>query len=188
MSQSLRVRIPLERVGVLIGPKGSVKNRIEKSCKVKLTIDSDTGEVEIASTPETEDPSLLLKAQSIVLAVGRGFPPDKALKLLSDEYLLEVFDLRSLIGRSRKNLVRVKGRIIGEKGKARRIIEETTGADISVYGHTVAIIGKHDEILVAREAIQRLISGSEHAAVYRLLGRRKHELKREKLKLWEPTI
>ena len=188
MSQSLKVRIPIERVGVLIGPKGSVKTHIEKKCKVKLWIDSDTGEVEISPTSEIEDPSFLLKAQNIVLAVGRGFSSEKALKLLDDEYLLEIFDLRGFIGRSRKNLMRVKGRIIGERGKTRRIIEEATGADISIYGHTIAIIGKHDEILVAREAVQRLISGSEHSAVYRLLGKRKHELKKERLKLWEPTI
>jgi len=188
VSQSLLVRIPVERIGVLIGPGGSVKSQIEKACKVRLTINSETGEVEIASTPKMEDPSLLLKAQNIVLAVGRGFSPEKALKLLDDEYLLEIFDLRSLVGRSRKNLVRVKGRIIGERGKTRRIIEEATGVDISVYGHTVAIIGRHDEIPVAREAIQRLISGSEHSTVYRMLGRRRHELKKERLKLWEPTV
>lgn len=188
MSQTLNVKIPLERLGVLIGPKGSVKAQIERKCKVRLSIDSSTGEVEIASTPEMEDPSLLLKAQSIVLAIGRGFSPEKAFKLLDDEYLLEIFDLRSLVGRSRKDLVRVKGRIIGEKGKTRRIIEEATGVDVSVYGHTVAMIGKHDEVMVARDAVQRLISGSEHSAVYRMLGRRKHELKKERLKLWEPII
>ena len=188
MSQNLRVRIPLERVGVLIGPKGSVKAEIEKHLKVKLQIDSETGEVEIFSTPEMEDPSLLLKAQSIVLAIGRGFSPQRAFKLLDDDYMLEIIDLRGLVGRSRKDLIRVKGRLIGEKGKTRRIIEETTGVDVSIYGHTVALIGRHDEMAVAREAVQMLISGSEHSAVYRLLGRRRHELKRERLRLWEPTV
>ena len=188
MSQSLRVRIPLDRVGVLIGPKGSVKARIEVECKVELNVDSHTGEVEIFATPEMDDPSLLLKAQSIVLAIGRGFSPEKAFKLLDDEYMLEILDLRSMVGRSRKELVRVKGRIIGEKGKARRIIEETTGVNVSIYGHTVAMIGRPDELMVAREAIQKLISGSEHAAVYRFLGRKRHELKRERFKLWEDMV
>ncbi|RLI28990.1 RNA-processing protein [Candidatus Bathyarchaeota archaeon] len=188
MSQGLRVRIPMERVGVLIGPKGSVKRQIERYCKVKLLIDSESGEVEILPTPKMDDPSMLLKAQSIVLAIGRGFSPEKALKLLDDEYLLEIIDLRSMLGHSRKNLIRVKGRIIGEKGRTRRIIEETTGVDISIYGHTVAIIGRHDEVAIAREAVHKLISGSEHSTVYRMLGRRRHELKRERLKLWEPTI
>ena len=188
MNQSLKVRIPVERVGVLIGPKGSVKAEIESQCKVKLSIDSETGEVEISSTPEMEDPSLLLKAQNIVLAIGRGFSPMVALKLLDDDYMLEIIDLRGLIGHSRKNLIRIKGRIIGEKGKTRRIIEESTGANVSIYGHTVALIGRHDEVAVAREAVQRLAYGSEHSAVYRMLGKRRRMLKRERLKLWEPTI
>ena len=72
----------------------------------------------------------------------------------------------------------VKGRIIGADGRARKIIEETTGANVSVYGHTVSIIGKVREVEIAREAILRLIEGSEHGSVYRYLFRMRRELKK----------
>ena len=36
------VRIPKERVGVLIGPKGETKRAIEKMLSVELQIESDT--------------------------------------------------------------------------------------------------------------------------------------------------
>jgi len=82
-------------------------------------------------------------------------------------------------------LQRVKGRIIGEDGKTRRIIEELSEADVSVHGHTVAIIADMDEMEVAREAVKMLLRGSQHSTVYRYLHRKRRDLKKKKLELWE---
>ena len=41
MSFEKLVRIPVDRVGALIGKSGNVKIRIEKACFVKLEIDSE---------------------------------------------------------------------------------------------------------------------------------------------------
>ncbi|OYT66754.1 MAG: hypothetical protein B6U65_04890 [Candidatus Wolframiiraptor sp. EX4484-121] len=70
------VNIPRERVGVLIGPKGSVKRRIEDELGVRLTIDSEGGSVriELKKPPEEGgDPVALFKARDVVEAIGRGF-------------------------------------------------------------------------------------------------------------------
>jgi len=79
----------------------------------------------------------------------------------------------------------VKGRIIGQEGKTRRIVEELTDADVSVHGHTVAIIANLDEMEIAREAIKMLLRGSEHSTVYRYLHRKRRELKKKRLEIWE---
>ena len=167
------------------GKDGIVKHKIESACKVKLNIDSETGEVNIIARDDMDDPTLMFKAQNIVLAIGRGFSPEKAFKLLDDDYYLHIIDLRDILGKSKSNLVRVKGRIIGKEGKTRRIIEETAGVDVSVYGHTVAIIGVVENIEIAKEAIEKLVKGSQHKTVYRFLGRKRSELKRSRLELWE---
>ena len=60
-----------------------------------------------------------------------------------------------------------------------------SGALVSVYGHTVAIIGDFDQVNVAREAVNMLINGSEHASVYRFLQRKRQEIKRRRFELWE---
>ena len=185
VGQVFRLKIPVERVGVLIGKDGIVKHKIESACKVKLNIDSETGEVNIIARDDMDDPTLMFKAQNIVLAIGRGLSPEKAFKLLDDDYYLHIIDLRDILGKSKSNLVRVKGRIIGKEGKTRRIIEETAGVDVSVYGHTVAIIGVVENIEIAKEAIEKLVKGSQHKTVYRFLGRKRSELKRSRLELWE---
>ena len=180
------VRIPKDRIGALIGPEGRVKERIEKQLGIELSVDSETGDVTLTLSPTTEDPSVLFRSKEAVTAIGRGFSPDRAFRLLQDEdAILEVIDLREIVGRSISDLQRLKGRIIGQEGKTRRIIEELTEADISVYGHSISIIANADQMEVAREAIEMLLKGSQHSTVYRFLHRKRRELKKKKLELWE---
>ena len=184
----LFVKIPKERIGVLIGPDGQVKQRLEKRLKVKIDINSETGDITINLNPEAQDPSLLFKAKDYVLAVGRGFSPERANKLLEDEdNMLTIIDLRAIFGRSQSDIKRIKGRIIGKEGKTRRIIEELSETYISVYGHTVSIIGGVEQSEIAREAISMLIKGSQHVTVYKYLQRKRHELKKRRLQLWEDS-
>jgi ribosomal RNA assembly protein len=180
------VRIPKDRIGALIGPDGRIKERIEKQLGVELSIDSETGDVTLTLSPTTEDPSVLFRAKEVVTAIGRGFSPERAFRLVHDEdALLEIIDLREIFGRSLSDLERLKGRIIGQEGKTRRIIEELTDAQLSVYGHTVSIIADADEMDIAREAIKMLLQGRQHSTVYRFLHRKRRELKKKKLELWE---
>lgn len=180
------LKIPKERVGALIGPEGKTKKSIEEKLSVELQIESETGDVTLMLAENAKDPSLLFKAKDVVTAIGRGFSPEHAFRLIHDEEaILEVIDLRTIFGRSESDIKRVKGRIIGMDGKTRRIIEELTDANICVYGHTVSIIGNIEQAQAAREAIQMLINGSQHSTVYRFLHRKRRELKKKMLELWE---
>ena len=150
-------------------------------------MDSKSGEVQITLSQTADDPTVLFRAREVVTAIGRGFSPDHAFRLLNDEEtVLEVKDLREIVGRSQSNLKRLKGRVIGKEGKTRRIIEELSEADISVYGHTISIIGQADQAAIAQEAVRMLIRGSLHGTVYRFLHKKRRELKKKRLELWEP--
>jgi ribosomal RNA assembly protein len=181
------VKVPRERIGALIGPNGHVKESVEKQLSVDLQIDSQTGDITITLSPTATDPSLLFRAKEVIIAIGRGFSPERAFRLLQDDdTILVVIDLRDIVGRSQSDIKRLKGRIIGKEGKTRRIIEELTDASVSVHGHTVSIIGDIDQAEAAREAIQMLIRGSQHRTVYRFLHKKRRELKKKRLELWEP--
>ena len=184
--QSGFVRIPKERVGVLVGPDGKVKQHIEEKLMVSLEVDSEQGDVTIMIGEKAEDPSVLFRARDIVSAIGRGFAPEHAFRLIRDEdAIFSVVDLREVFGRSESDIKRVKGRIIGMEGKTRRIIEELSGADMVVYGHTVGIIGTFEQAEVARTAVQMLIDGCQHHSVYNYLAKKRRELKKQMLELWE---
>jgi ribosomal RNA assembly protein len=180
------LKIPVERVGVLIGPEGKTKKNIEDKLSVDLQIDSRSGDVTINLRENASDPSMLFKAKDVVTALGRGFSPEHAFRLIQDEdAVLDVIDLRTVFGHSESDIKRVKGRIIGMNGKTRRIIEELTDTDLAVYGHTVSIIGAIEHAEVAREAVQMLVKGSLHSTVYRFLHRKRRELKKKMLEIWE---
>lgn len=186
VNASAFVKIPRERIGALIGPDGRVKERIEKELSVDLSISSKTGDVSISLNPTAQDPSVLFRAKEVITAIGRGFSPEHACRLLSEEdTVLEVIDLREIVGKSQSDHKRLKGRVIGKEGKTRRIIEELTEANISVYGHTISVIGDMDQAQVAREAIWMLIRGSQHRTVYKFLHKKRRELKKKKMQLWE---
>lgn len=179
------VRIPKERVGILIGPEGKVKKYVEDKLQVKLEIVTE-GSVTIELSEKATDPSLLLKAKDIVLAIGRGFPPETAFRLIRNEDdIFDMVDLRLIFGRSESDIRRIKSRIIGTEGKTRKLIEELTEADVVVYGYTVGIIGSFEQADAARNAVQMIIDGSQHHTVYKYLQRKRTELKKQKLELWE---
>jgi len=179
------VRIPKERVGILIGPEGKVKQHIENRLNVKLEVDSEGG-VTIVLSEKASDPSLLLKAKDVVTAIGRGFSPDVTFRLIRNEDdIFDMIDLRQIFGRSESDIKRIKGRIIGADGKTRKLIEELTEANMVVYGHTVGFIGKFEQVDAARNAAQMIIEGCQHHSVYKYLQRKRTELKKEKLELWE---
>jgi ribosomal RNA assembly protein len=129
---------------------------------------------------------MLFKAKDVVTALGRGFSPEHAFRLIRDEEaILDIIDLRTVFGKSEADIKRVKGRIIGMNGKTRRIIEELTDTNVAIFGHTVTIIGTVEQVQVAREAIEMLVRGSMHSTVYRFLHRKRRELKKKMLEIWE---
>jgi len=187
VEQKTYLKIPLERVGVLIGPKGRVKRRIESMFEVSLSIDSGSGSVEISLNPEAKDITAIFTVKNIVKAIGRGFNPRRAERLAEEESDLILIDLTEYVGRSRNALSRVKGRIIGREGRSRKLLEELTGTAISIYGHTVAVIGKFENLDVTREAILMLVKGAFHKTVWNFLYTHRRKMKKEKVELWEET-
>lgn len=154
------LNIPEERKAVLIGRDGKTKREIEKRTETKISIKED---VEIRGEPLD-----IARSREIIKAIGRGFSPPKALKLLDEDFRLSVITLR---GESPKKMKRLLSRVIGRKGLARKRIEELTGCSISIYGKTISIIGEWDEIERARRAIEEILEGKPHSYAYRSLVR-----------------
>ena len=70
------IKIPKERVGVVIGPEGRTKKSIEDKLSVELQIDGEAGDVNIVMKEGATDPSMLFSAKDVVTALGRGFCRD----------------------------------------------------------------------------------------------------------------
>lgn len=170
---SYELKIPKDRIAVLIGKKGTIKKEIEEATNSKIKVDSKEGDVTISG----KDSLGLFSAREIIKAVSRGFNPDIAILLLKQDYVLEVLPLQDFLGKSAKKIIRMKGRVIGQEGKTRKIIEELTETYISIYGKTISIIGLPENVSIARRAIENLLQGSPHSTVYRFLEKQRKKLK-----------
>ena len=157
------LKIPKERIAVLIGEKGNEKKRIQKRTNTKIIISSKEGDVLI----EGEDSIDVMITRNIVKAVGRGFNPDVALALTNEENSFELINIHDFIGKSKNQEGRVKARVIGTDGRCRKKIENLTHTSIVVFGKTVGIIGKIEYVDLARRALEKLINGSPHNKVYK---------------------
>jgi arCOG04150 universal archaeal KH domain protein len=173
-SMETHVKIPLERVGIVIGKNGEVKKLIEEMGGVELKIDGEEGDVLIKYEVGNLN---FLKVKDVLYAIGRGFSPERAIKLFEDDMLM--CDTITLMKMTKHDMQRIKGRIIGRDGKMREYMENVTGTMISVYGKTISTIGYSEEINSVEKAIEMLIDGSPHETVYRYLDKEKIKLRRK---------
>ena len=168
------LKIPKDRVAVLIGKGGAVKKIIEEETGTKIRVDSQEGDIFVTG----DDGVKLYSAKELITAIGRGFNPEIAQLLLHSDYMFEILNITEFC-KTKNDMIRVKGRVIGSDGKCRRIIEEMTECHISVYGKTISLIGKTENVSIARRATESLLRGSPHRNVYKFLENQRRELKQQ---------
>ena len=157
------IKIPKQRVAVLIGRKGETKRFIERKTHTKIKVSTE-GDVSISS----EDNINIFNARPIILSIARGFNPEISLMLLDESYILELISMKDY-AKNEKAMIRMRARIIGAQGKAWKMLESLSGVFISVYGKTIGIIGKIDDIDIAKRAVEKLLKGAPHGNVYKYI-------------------
>jgi ribosomal RNA assembly protein len=159
------VRIPEERLKILKREK-KFSEQLEKFTESKIRFNE---EVAI----ECEDPLKILRIKQVIQAFGRGFDFDDAMNLLDEEYYLETVEIKDYTGKSRGRMITLKGRVIGTGGKTKKMIENYTETKLAIYGKTICIVGKWENVVVAKKAVEMFLSGRLHNTVYRFLEKAK---------------
>lgn len=167
------LKMPKDRIAVLIGKKGSIKKELEENTHTKITIDSKEGDVFIRGN----DALTLYTAKDVITSISRGFNPDIARLLLKQDFSFELIRMDEFV-KTKNSQIRLKGRVIGKEGKARRAIEVLTDTHICVYGKTIGVIGRTENVINARKAVESLLSGSLHSNVFKWLEKKRREQKR----------
>lgn len=174
---SYELKIPKDRVAVLIGTSGETKKQIEEETRTKIKVDSKEGDIFVTG----KDSIMLYTVKEIIRAIARGFNPDIATLLLKPDYAFELISI-SDFAKTHASQVRLKGRVIGAKGKSRKHIEDLTDSHISVYGKTIGIIAHAERIALCRKAIESLLRGSPHSNVYKWLEKQRKEQRTQDFK------
>ncbi len=169
MEYSFDLKVPKDRIAVIIGKDGETKKELEKDTKAMIMVDSKEGDIHI----EGKDPLLAYVLREVIKSIAHGFSPEIARLLLKQDYILEIISLKDFAKANHHK--RLKGRIIGAGGKSRTTIEDLTNCYVSVYGKNVSIIGEAETIDDAKRAVIMLLKGSTHATVYKFLEKQRKQ-------------
>ncbi len=166
--QMEHILIPEKRAKLLEKLLGNVEKML--SCKIKMV---EGNEVVINGDAYSE-----FNAKNVIQAFGRGFELEKAYKLLSEDYFSKYVNFKDFFS-NEEQIRRIKARVIGSSGKTKLYIEELSGADISIYGNTIGMIGKAGELTIASAGLQILLEGGNHKKAYNIMERMHRKLKEE---------
>jgi len=142
-------------------------NKIKKAVplienKIKIKISFGKGNVNLEGSAFDE-----FLVEKIIRAVDFGFHVEDALLLRDENFIIEFLDVKEYT--YRKNLKEVRARLIGTGGKARKTIENLTGAIIVVHNNKVGIIVDNFHLDSVTQAVQSLIHGARHGNVFAYL-------------------
>jgi ribosomal RNA assembly protein len=167
LSKNRKTRILMETLYCEKIPR-IVKNKKKLEKKLKIKIRNRGKEVTIEGKPEDE-----YDAEKVIEALDFGFPFSTVLLIKEEDHLFEVIHIKDHT--KRKDLERIRARIIGKKGKTLKTLQQLTGCYFELKDNSVGIMGDPEHIKNAQEAIISLIKGSKQANVYAHLE--KHRVK-----------
>ena len=142
------------------------RKRLEEELKIKIT--NKGKEITIHGSPENE-----YVAEKVIEALEFGFPFSVALLIKEQDFMFEALNIKDYT--KRKDLEKIRARIIGTKGKTLRTLLELTKCHFEIKDNQVGIIGEPEYMRNSQEAMISLIHGAKHANVYSFLE--KHQVK-----------
>ena len=145
----------------------SKRKKLEESLNVKIT--NRGKEVFIEGNSEDE-----YAAEKIIEALNFNFPFEVVMLIKYENFSFEILNIKDYT--KRKDLERVRARIIGKGGKALKTLNGLTKCYFELKDNNVGIIGNVEHIKHAEEAIIAIIKGAKHSNVYSFLE--KHQPKK----------
>lgn len=121
---------------------------------------------------ESENVLDLLKLKKIFECFDFGFEFKDCICLLDEDYVFEKIDLKDY-AKSLKRILVLKGRVIGRKGKSKNLIENYSNSKILIKEKEVGILGKWNEVDLAKKAIEMILKGAKHGTVFKFLEENK---------------
>jgi len=133
---------------------------LEKKLNIKIT--NRGKEVKIDGSPENE-----YLAEKVIDAIDFGFEYSDAIKIKDEDFEFEKINIKEYT--KRQDLVTVRARIIGTKGKTLNTIGQLTNCTLELKDNQVGIVGPIETIKNAQDAVILIVQGAKQSNAYRFL-------------------
>jgi rRNA processing protein Krr1/Pno1 len=120
-------------------------------------------------------------ALHVLEAVNLKFSIDKALLLKTEDMILQTVRIKDIT--KRKDIERIRARIIGVQGKTLKTLNNLTDCEFSLRDNDVGVIGTSDSIEEGKQAIISLIHGSKQGNVYARIEKEMKKKRHEPISL-----
>jgi ribosomal RNA assembly protein len=139
-----------------------IKNRkkLEKKLNVKIT--NRGKEIVIEGSAMDE-----YAAEKVIDAINFGFSLSSALLIKEEDFSFEILNIKDYT--RRKDLERIRARIIGKGGKTLKTLSQLTDCSFELKDNEVGIIGNPEDIKNAEQGIISIVQGAKQANVYSFL-------------------
>lgn len=138
------------------------RKRLEKILDIKIM--NKGKEIFLKGDPENE-----YIAEKVIDALTFGFPFSIAISIKEQDFLFEIINIKDHT--KKKNLERIRARIIGTKGKTLQTLHQLTKCYFELKDNQMGIIGSPENIESSQQAIISIIQGAKQSNVYNFLER-----------------
>ena len=136
-----------------------LKNKKRLESKLDIKISNRGKEVQIDGGAENE-----YAAEKVIDAINFGFPFSIAISIKEEDLEFEILNIKDHT--TRKDLERVRARIIGKGGKTLKTLNQLTKCNFELKDNFIGIIGSPELIENAQESVISIIKGAKQSNVY----------------------
>lgn len=136
------------------------KKRLEEKLEVKI---NNRGKEITISGPSVNE----YIAEKVIEAIDLGFSISNALLIKEEDFTFEIINIKDHT--KRKDLERIRARLIGSKGKTLKTLHNLTNCNFELKDNQIGIIGNPEDIENAQNAVIAIIKGAKQSNVYSFL-------------------
>lgn len=138
--------------------------------RLQLRFNTRTRNIDLRTCGATQDCAFLERSACFIRAVIDGFKVEDALAIMKyRDIFTESFELGEIRKLRSAHMSRAVGRVIGRDGRTKESIENFSKCKFVLNDQRVVVLGCPDNIKIAKDAIGRLVQGSEPASIFNRL-------------------
>lgn len=146
--------------------------------KLQIRFNPINKTIDVRNCRETVDLGYLDRSLIFISAILEGFKVEDSISILKyKDVFIDKFDINEVRKLRPNHMSRAIGRIIGRNGKIKETIEHFSKCKFLLINQRIVLLGCIENIKVARDAICRLIQGSEPNSIFNILKIKSTKLK-----------
>lgn len=169
-AQYRSILVPNHKIRLLKQEWLKIYTPIVQLGKLQIRFNHKSRHVELRSCQATVDLGFLERGITYIQAFLDGFKPEDAISIMKfRDVFTESFQIQEVRKLKSSHLSRAIGRIIGRNGRIKESIENFSRCKFILQDERVSLLGCQENIKIAKDAIGRLIQGSEPSSIFNRL-------------------